>query len=31
VLVLAAAVIILGCAPNLILKSILAAIQSSGL
>ena len=31
VLLLAAAVILLGCAPNLILKWILAAIQSSGL
>jgi NADH-quinone oxidoreductase subunit N len=31
VLILAAAVIILGCAPNLILKWILAAIQASGL
>ncbi len=31
VLALAAAVILLGCAPNLILKWILAAIQSSGL
>jgi NADH-quinone oxidoreductase subunit N len=31
VLVLAAAVTILGCAPNLILKWILAAIQASGL
>jgi len=29
-LILAAAVTLLGCAPNLILKSILAAIQSSG-
>jgi NADH-quinone oxidoreductase subunit N len=31
VLALAAAVILLGCAPNLVLKWILAAIQSSGL
>jgi len=31
VLILAVAVIILGCAPNLILKWILAAVQASGL